>query len=291
MLNEGENKQKGLLEHRSLLVFIWAAFPIVTLFGITLSSTSTINVDSTNGVSILSLCIAQILSVIMLLVLPSITLAYLYKKEVWSFFNLKEVPSLKMVLLVLGLIVSANLFLNLLIDLNALIPLPDGLAEKFQLMHDAAVNGQKNFLTFNNIFEFILVFFTISILPAITEEMYFRGVLMRTLLDMKIGFVHAIVISSFLFALIHFEFYYLLPIFFMGVILGYIYYRTKNLWLSILAHFFNNGFILILSGTNKIGITSIDLDANTPMYLSIIGVFLFMFIGYIFYQQTQKSKF
>lgn len=291
MLDEEKNKQKGILEHNPLLVFIWAAFPIVTLFGITLGSTSSNGVESTSSMSIFALSVAQFLSVLIILILPAFILAYLYKKDVWSFFNLRKLPSLKMVLLSLGVIIAGNMFLNLLTDLNALIPLPEALATKFNLMHEAAINGQKHFLAFNSVPEFLVVFLVMAIVPAITEEIYFRGLLEGSLLDLKLAPIHAIFISSFLFAMIHFEFYYLLPLLFMGLTLGYIYYRTKNLWLSIIAHFFNNGLIVVLTATNKAELTSVDLEASPAMYISIIGIVMFAGLIYLFHKETTNSKF
>ena len=291
MLDEENKKPRGILEHNPLLIFIWAAIPIVFLFGITISSIGEVDNSTSDEMSLYVLGAAQFISIIILLVLPALILAFLYKRDVLTFFNLRKAPSLKMVAYTIAIILVSNTFLGLLTDINALIPLPEILANKFKLMHEAALAGQERFLGFNNIPEFILVFVIIAILPAITEEMYFRGLLERTLFDAKMAPIHAIFISSFLFALIHFEFYYLLPLLFMGLTLGYIYYRTKNLWLSIIAHFFNNGLIVLVTGSNKLNLTNIDVEGNPSIYISIVGINLFIIIIYFFHKQTTNTKF
>lgn len=295
MLLDEQNKpnKRGVLESKPLLIFLWAAFPIVVLFGISLGTAGNANPSEelVNNMSIWLISFVQFLSVLILFVGPAFLLAYLYKRDVLSFFNLRKKPSLKMVLLVIALIISANTFLNFLVDINELIPLPSGLEEKFRTMHDATVNSQNEFMQFTNVFEFLLVFFIAAILPALAEEMYFRGLIQGVLSTAKLAPVHAIFIASFLFALVHFEFYYLLPLLFMGLLLGYIYYRTKNLWLSIAAHLFNNGLIVLLTASNKIKLTNIDLDATPSIFVSTIGLAVFMALIYIFTKQTTESKF
>lgn len=291
MLDEERKKPKGLLEHNPLLVFIWAAVPIVFIFGITLANIGSVENTASNEMSLYSMGMLQFISIVILLVLPAFILAFLYKRDVFSFFNLRKVPSLKMIAFTIALIFTSNTFLNLLTDLNALIPLPENLAAKFSLMHDAAVAGQNQFLAFTNLPEFILVFFIMAILPAVTEEIYFRGLLEGSLFDLKLAPIHAIFISSFLFAMIHFEFYYLLPLLFMGLTLGYIYYRTKNLWLTIIAHFFNNGLIVLLTASNKANLTNIDVDGSPSIYVSIVGILTFAVLIYFFHKQTTNSKF
>src|SRR5699024_2400392 len=52
------------------------------------------------------------------------------------------------------------------------------------------------------------------------------------------------VVVSILFSIVHFSVYGFLVRFFLGIVLGYIFYATGNLWFSITAHFFNNALIV-----------------------------------------------
>lgn len=126
-----------------------------------------------------------------------------------------------------------------------------------------------------------------AIIPAIIEEIYFRGLLVGLLKDLKIGAFHVIFLSSLLFSMMHFQFYHFLALLFMGALLGYLYYRTKNLWLSIFVHLLNNGMIIIFTATNKAKITTLNLEQEPPLYLSIIGLLLFAALIYYFHQRTK----
>ena len=214
-----------------------------------------------------------------MLILPAILISFIYKRRVFKFLKLLTPPKLSHILLGALVILSANFFLNYLMELNNIIPLPDGLKVKFQSLQEATSEAQAFFLNFSGLSDFLLVFLTLAIFPAIAEEIYFRGLLIGVLNDMKIGAFHAIFISSILFAMMHFQFYYILPLLFMGGILGYVYYRTKNLWVSIFMHLLNNGLIVLLTLSNQHKLTQIDLQANPPLYISIIGIIVFIISG------------
>ena len=281
-------EKEGSLAKQPLLIFIWAVLPIISVFGISLASTSPNSEDIFSNTSLITMSLLQIVSVVVMLVLPALLISYIYKKKVFQFLNMLNLPSFQMVLLVLALMFSANFFINYLVDLNHLIPLSPGLTSKFSALHENALASQAYFLNFNGGLEFFLVFLTMAVVPALAEEMYFRGLVEGILIDMKVGAVHAILISSILFAMMHFQFYYLLPLLFMGAILGYVYYRTRNLWLSIIMHFMNNAIIVLVALRNKISTTAIDLDATPPIYVSILGLIIFAFFLFIFHKKTIK---
>src|SRR5690606_18849509 len=89
------------------------------------------------------------------------------------------------------------------------------------------------------------VFYTIiiiAVIPAIGEELLFRGVLQTEFHKMTKNGHLAVWIAAAIFSFIHFQFYGFLPRLFLGAILGYIYLFSHNLWLPIFGHFANNAF-------------------------------------------------
>ena len=84
-------------------------------------------------------------------------------------------------------------------------------------------------------------------MPAIGEELIFRGYLQQKLAK-RFGDMNAsIFLTAFLFSLIHFHFDGLIPRFVLGILLGYLFYWGRSLWLPILAHFVNNAQGVVLS--------------------------------------------
>jgi len=89
----------------------------------------------------------------------------------------------------------------------------------------------------------------IAIVPAIAEEFFFRGVLQQILHKMLRNIHVAIILTAFVFSLVHFQFLTFLPRFYLGIVLGYLFYWSRNIWVSITAHFINNFYGVFVSHT------------------------------------------
>lgn len=94
--------------------------------------------------------------------------------------------------------------------------------------------------------------FVMALLPAVGEELMFRGVLMRFMARRSRTMLFPVVLSAAMFALFHISNPYgLLPIFGMGVLLALVYYWTRSLWCNMLMHFlFNASQILLYFAAN-----------------------------------------
>lgn len=102
--------------------------------------------------------------------------------------------------------------------------------------------------------------FVIALIPAIGEELTFRGLLQQSLTrGMKNPHV-AIILSAAIFSFIHFQFMGFLPRMFLGILLGYMFYVSGSLWTSITMHFVNNGTAVVLYYLDYNGIISIDVE-------------------------------
>lgn len=81
--------------------------------------------------------------------------------------------------------------------------------------------------------------------PAICEEVLFRGIILSSLKD-KISPSLCIMIVGFLFGVFHMHIFRMFPTALLGIALTFIVYHTGSIYLSMIAHFFNNGFALTL---------------------------------------------
>lgn len=104
-------------------------------------------------------------------------------------------------------------------------------------------------------------FITICILAPIIEEILFRGVILRGLLQKGISPIKAIALSSFLFGIVHLNPWQFLGAGFLGAIFGFIYYRTKSLWLPVFLHALNNSvsfFLLLKYESIEVNVSNLD---------------------------------
>ena len=85
-----------------------------------------------------------------------------------------------------------------------------------------------------------------AIAAPIGEEIFFRGFLYNAL-KRRWGIMIGVVFSGLAFALIHFAPLAVIVIFPMGMLLAYVYEKTRSLWVTIMMHIFNNGAAFLLA--------------------------------------------
>ncbi len=120
--------------------------------------------------------------------------------------------------------------------INHMIPFPDWVYDSEDRMTDL----MRQFLVFDSPTDFLLALLIIAVIPALAEEIAFRGVLQNLMQRATGSAIWGIVISSVIFSTVHMQFLGFIPRLLLGLLLGYFYFRTANLWYSILIHFLNN---------------------------------------------------
>lgn len=96
----------------------------------------------------------------------------------------------------------------------------------------------------NSLFSLITAALVVVVLAPILEEIFFRGFLLRTLSD-KIGIYLGSIVSALIFALLHFPWQSIIPIFILGLIINATVIRTKSIWPAIGFHILNNAIVLV----------------------------------------------
>lgn len=86
----------------------------------------------------------------------------------------------------------------------------------------------------------------IAAFAGIGEELFFRGIVQRLLIKSTRSPWVGILLAAAAFSFFHFQFYGFLPRFFLGVLLGAIYWFSGSLWTAILAHFLYDGVIIVV---------------------------------------------
>ncbi len=94
-------------------------------------------------------------------------------------------------------------------------------------------------------FEFVVDIIFICLMPAVFEEMLFRGVVL-TKYEKIYGSKKAIMMCGFIFALMHNSITSFIPQFLVGIFLSYIVFKFNSLYMGMIAHFTNNLVTLII---------------------------------------------
>jgi len=177
-------------------------------------------------------------------------------------------------------------------SLTELLPFSKATFEKFKAIEDD-YNAQINIIGKMDSFpEFLLSLFMLAILPALFEEVMFRGAVQNLFSRWWKMPILAIVVTSILFSAVHFSYLGFLSRFALGFVLGWMFYRTGNLWLNIIAHAANNAIALTalyISKQNKPGAAISDADPNIPAWSGLIAV-VAVYGLFLLFERVSKNQ-
>ncbi|RDC56790.1 CPBP family intramembrane metalloprotease [Pedobacter chinensis] len=188
--------------------------------------------------------IIQILSSIGTFILPPMALALTERKKVSEFYSFKK-PQFLLIILVLSIMIVSMPFMEWTVLLNQKMVLPDFLKAVEEWMKEKEEIAMKmtiRLITVRSNFDFVVNLIMIAVLPAIGEELMFRGGVQRSL-NKAFNNPHlAIWLSAIIFSAIHVQFYGFIPRMLLGAGFGYLYYFSGSIWYAMFAHFLNNAY-------------------------------------------------
>lgn len=157
-------------------------------------------------------------------------------------------------------------------SINKLVPMP----EAFQQMEAETTEALKALLHMDGPLELLANLSLLALLPAIGEELVFRGVLQRQLMRRMSNPYVVILLSAAIFSFVHFQFEGFLPRWLLGILLGWLYWRTGNFWVPVAAHFVNNGLQVLGQYLYSKDLSSVNFeqDVEVPWAGALVSVIL-----------------
>jgi membrane protease YdiL (CAAX protease family) len=195
-------------------------------------------------------------------------------------------------LAVAGLVVSFIPFNDLVIQWNSAISLPESLAGAERWMKEMEEKAKvltEVITNFSSTPRLLAGFLVIAVMPAIGEELMFRGLLQGKLQSLTRNTHVSVWVAAILFSAIHLQFYGFIPRMLLGAMFGYLYAWSGNLWLPILAHFVNNGFTILMVYLYQQKLSGYDVEKATGVSLPLALVSLTVSIGLLYYIKTCYS--
>lgn len=202
-------------------------------------------------------------------------------------------PIVYTVLITISFMVVNSLF----IEWNLSWKFPEFMSgfEQWALAKEEELKRITDYLTdFSGPGELMIAMLVIAVVPAVGEELLFRG-LIQTRINRIVRNPHlAIWIAAILFSAFHMQFYGFVPRVLLGALFGYLFYWSGSLVLAMVAHFVNNGFSLIMVYLHRQGTLDFNIDdtesvpLETVTFFFIIGAILTFFL-IRFYQKIEKA--
>ena len=245
----------------------------------------------------------QLIQTAALFLLPPFLMAFLWAKQPLEWLKLKSETrgyGLWAIFLMLMALPAINLvgYFNQQMSLPAFL---EPLEQWMKTSEESAARLTEQFLNVSTYGGLIINILLMALLPAVAEELTFRGVLQNLFevkdetLKKKGNRVHiAIWCSAILFSAIHMQFYGFLPRMLMGALFGYALVWTGSLWIPILMHFTNNAmavilyFLAIRSGWDMDKVDTIG--TNDTLWLGVVSLVLTIIGIYAFRRSTTMSN-
>jgi hypothetical protein len=209
---------------------------------------SILNEFETNPAVLRTLKLIQIFNTIGGFLLPALLFPRSLGQKAPLFLHTRLFPDWRAFLIAAGILFASMPLISALITWNEAYVFPASFAElehKLRAAQDSAEHLTRAFIKTDSLSGFLTNLFIVALLPAICEEFFFRGALMRFLMLCMRNKHLVIALTALIFSVLHGEFFGILPRFALGLFLGYMTLYSGSLWPSILAHFLNNGLALL----------------------------------------------
>jgi len=190
----------------------------------------------------------QILQSLGLFVIPPFIAARFLSQQPAEYLGFRYPPNAWSLLTVVVLIFVSLPLINFLAQVNQSIDLPDQFGSLERWLMNREENARQmtdRFLRVHTPAGLAVNLLMVAVLPALGEELLFRGVIQRIFAEWTRSVHWGIVIAAFLFSALHVQFYGLIPRMFLGVLFGYLLVWSGSMWLPVLAHFVNNASAVV----------------------------------------------
>lgn len=290
----------NLLFLAALALFCTGIFSLLAMaviqfgWGIPVFSDPTALSDLNNPAILNPMKFLQAMYSIGLFIVPCFVFLKLAQEDSLEFFKMKFFPALISLLIVFGIMIVVQPLVELTGKWNAAFPFPEafGIADWIKQAEEQGVVVTKAFLKADTIGVFLLNVFIMAFLPALGEEIFFRGMIQQYMTKAVKNVYIAIVITAIIFSAFHFQFMGFLPRMLLGIILGCIFVWSGNIWLSVFAHFLNNGAAVTLDYLNQRNVISeeqLESVASDNVLVVVLSLVLLGMLLFVLHKQQKQE--
>ena len=172
----------------------------------------------------------------------SLTAWIAYKNNIFKALRLQKLPKPSLIGLGFLMLVLSIPLVQYAYQVNKMIPLPQWMMD----MENSTGNILEAIIAKENFYEIIVNVLLIAVIPAIGEEMMFRGIIQQQFGRLLKNEHITVWLSAAFFSAIHMQFQGFLARMILGALLGYLLIWTRSLWVPIIVHFLNNGLQVLM---------------------------------------------
>jgi membrane protease YdiL (CAAX protease family) len=237
----------------------------------------------------------QFISTLFMFFLPPFFYALICHRKALTNLGFEHTVDSKQFVLIILIMLAATPLVAVLQQLTEMLPFSKATFLQFKEAEDDYNKQVAVIARMNGFTDYIISVVMIALLPAVFEETFFRGGIQNLLSRWIKAPIVAIVITSIVFSAVHGSYLGFLSRFALSFVLGWMYYRTGNIWLNIIGHFTNN-FLgvtsLYLSSLSK---TKTDpskfADDKFPLWVGLLSLAAVYALFIAFEKASKKDVF
>lgn len=238
--------------------------------------------------------IAILLQDLFVFMLPAIVTAIMMTRLPARFLYIDVAPRIWVTLLAIATLFSSMPWMNWLISWNEGITFPEsmkGVESMLRASEKEAGRMVDIILEGASFGSLIVSVCIVGVLAGLSEELFFRGALLRLFNQMRMNPQVAIWIVAIIFSVMHFQFFGFFPRMLLGAFFGYLVWWTRSLWVPIIVHMVNNSVVVVSRWIEKKdGIESMVNTVGTGSdnwSLILLSLLLTAFGLYLIYRNSR----
>ena len=240
-----------------------------------------------------ALLIGMYLQNIGMFILPAWFAAMLFWENAGRGLRMNKAPRVVDLLCVVILYFVATPMFNRLVEWNESISLPAAFSHIETWMRqqeEAAAAVTEQMLQIKSLPHFLAVILGIGVLTGMGEEMVFRGILQQTVQGKSRRAHWAIWSCAFLFSAMHLQFYGFFPRLLLGAFFGYLLVWSRNLWVPIFGHLFNNSMVVCIAyftgNASDSALEVLGTAQSSTGWLAWVSLVATALLLYLFYKKV-----
>jgi membrane protease YdiL (CAAX protease family) len=236
----------------------------------------------------------QIIAGVGTFIIPAMLFPKAINKLPLPFLRIKEKTSGYAILVAIFLIVIAIPAISFIYNINKSFVFPESLSwleVQLRQMEENAQNITNAMVNSNSFAQLLLNALVVAVVPAIAEELFFRGCL-QNFVRLVFQNIHLSVwFTAIIFSGFHGQFFGFIPRMLLGVILGYIFVFSGSIWVAVIAHFINNFLALLSAYLFKLNPhwQFLSDDFVFPLWTALISLALIVATIYFMLQQRFRN--
>lgn len=212
--------------------------------------------------------------------LPSVAIAFFTKGSILRNMGFKTFHAIQLIYWVILLSFVGLLLSGSAASFTEKIPVPHAFKIWANGLEETYKQAMLAMTKMESLGDLFFSLFAVAIIPAVVEELFFRGALQNTIKGWSRKPLLAIFLTAVIFSAFHFSYYGFLSRMLLGMLLGFIFEYTGSIWLSILMHFINNAVAVVALYSVRGSRVQVEkaMNETVTMYWGILAIVLAVFL-------------